>query len=68
MWQGPSTAYGSSYVPREDTKKLVDLKEYGVELAGNMSDTWELARQCIRKAQKKQKDQKGRPANFRVGE
>ena len=55
----------------EKTRKLVDLKEYGVKLAGNMTEAWELARQCIRKAQKKQKDyydQKGRPANFLVGE
>ena len=59
--------------PPEKTKKLVDLKEYGVELAGNMgtgnmSEAWELARQCIRKKQKHYYDQKGPPPNFRVGE
>ena len=55
----------------EKTKRLVDLKEYRVELAGNMSEAWELMRQCIRKAQKKQKDyydRKGRSPNFRIGE
>ena len=55
----------------EKTKKLVDLKEYGVELAGQMSEAWELARQCIRKAQRKQKeyyDRKTRLPTFRVGD
>ena len=55
----------------EKTKKFVDLKEYGVELAGHMSEAWELARQCIRKAQRRQKeyyDRKTRPPNFRISD
>ena len=53
------------------TKKIADLREYGVELASSMSEAWELARHCIGKAQKRQKeyyDQRGRLPNFRVGE
>ena len=53
------------------TKKTIDLKEYGVELVSSMSEAWEIARHCISKAQKCQKeyyDQRGRPPNFRAGE
>ena len=53
------------------TKKLVDLKEYGSWLASKMSAAWELARKSIGKAQKRQKDfhdQKRRSPSFSVGE
>ena len=53
------------------TRKMVDLKEYGVELASHMSEAWDLARQCVRKAQKRQKeyyDRKVRLPSFRVGD
>ena len=55
----------------EKTRKAVNLKEYGAELASQMAEAWELARQCIRKAQKRQKDvydRKVRPPNFKVGD
>ena len=38
------------------TRKIMNLKEYGAQLAGNMSEAWELARGCVRKAQKRQKE------------
>ena len=53
------------------TKKMINLKEYGLQLAHDMSEAWELARQCIGKAQRRQKeyyDRRGRPPNFRAGE
>ena len=53
------------------TKKSVDLKEYGSGLASKMSAAWELARKSIGKAQKRQKDfhdQKRRSPSFSVGE
>ena len=34
------------------TKKVVDLKEYGVELMSSMSEAWEIAGHYINKAQK----------------
>ena len=37
------------------TRALIDLKEYGTGLAQKMADAWDLARQCIGKAQKTQK-------------
>lgn len=52
-------------------KTLVDLKEYGSDLAYRMSEAWESARKCIGKAQHRQKtfyDRKKRPPNFTVGE
>lgn len=52
-------------------KKIVGLQKYGCKLAARVSEAWELARQCIRKAQKRQKqfcDQKSTLPNFRVGE
>ena len=51
------------------TKKIVDLREYGVELASSMSEVWELAQHCIGKAQKRQEyyDQRGRLPNFQAG-
>ena len=55
---------------REDSK-AVNLKEYGAELASQMAEAWDLARQCIHKAQKRQKDvydRKVRPPNFKVGD
>ena len=36
-----------------EVRNMVDLKEYGVELASRMSEAWELARECIGKAQKR---------------
>ena len=53
------------------TRSLVGLKEYGSELAAKMSEAWELARECVGKAQKRQKtyyDQKSRLPNFLVGD
>ena len=46
----------------------MDLKEYGAELASRMAEAWDLARQCIRKAQKKHYDRKARPSNFQDGD
>ena len=60
-----------SVVYPEKARRPVDLKEYGTELASRMTEAWELARQCIRKAQKKQKDhydKKVKPPNFQVGD
>ena len=56
--------------PRK-ARRVVDLREYGADLASHMGEAWDLARQCIHKAQKKQKhyyDKKARPPNFRVGD
>ena len=53
------------------TRKIVDLKEYGAQLAGNMSEAWELAREHVRKAQRRQKeyyDKRVQPPTFRVGD
>ena len=55
----------------EKAGRHLDLKEYGTELASHMAEAWELTRQCIRKAQKKQKanyDKRSRPPNFQVGD
>ena len=60
-----------SAVYPEKARRLVNLKEYGTELAGRMTEAWELARQCIRKAQKRQKDyydKTVKPPNFQVGD
>ena len=49
----------------------MNLKEYGAQLAGNMSEAWELARGCVRKAQKRQKeyyDRRVQPPTFGVGD
>ena len=46
------------------------LKEYGAELQTKMCDAWELVRQNVVKAQKKQKkffDQKSQVGNYRAG-
>ena len=53
------------------SRQLIDLKEYGSEIATRMSQAWELARQSIGKAQKRQKDyydKRARPPRFEVGE
>ena len=53
------------------SRQLTDLKEYGTELAVKMSQAWELARQSVGKAQKRQKafyDKRAREPNFNVGE
>ena len=42
-----------------------------MELVSKMTDAWETARKCIRRAQNRQKtfyDKKSRPPNFSVGE
>lgn len=52
-------------------KKLVGLKEYGCELMTKMSEAWEIAKQCVRKAQKRQKhlhEHKCRLTNFEIGD
>ena len=50
---------------------MTDLKEFGAEMATKMSQAWELARQSVGKAQKRQKafyDKKAREPNFTTGE
>ena len=52
-------------------KKLIGLQEYGCELTAKMSEAWEIAKQCVRKAQKRQKqlyDSKCRLPNFKIGD
>ncbi len=52
-------------------RNLVNLKDYGSDLATKMSRAWDLARQCVGKAQKKQKsgyDRMERRPTFTVGE
>ena len=34
-------------------KKLKNIQEYGCELTTKMSEAWELAKQCVKKAQKR---------------
>ena len=64
-------------LPTEDVlcprkaRQRVDLKEYGSEVATRMSQAWELARQSVGKAQKRQKashDKRAREPNFTPGE
>ena len=53
------------------TRTQVNLKEYGVELVSKFSGAWEVARACIKKSQKKQKnyyDRKARTPGFSVGD
>ena len=53
----------------QESPRLTSLKQYGSELADQMSSTWELARKSIIKAQCKQKaycDQSSKPLNFKV--
>ena len=53
------------------TRQHWDLKEYGADLASRTAVAWDLARKCIGKAQKKQKeyyDRRARPPRFRVGD
>ena len=53
------------------SRMTVDLKEYGIELHQKMSAAWELARQSVKRAQRRQKDYYDRWATalpFRVGE
>ena len=53
------------------TPVIVDLQEYGIELHMKMPRAWELARKCIRNAQKRQKtcyDRKLMNVPFRPGE
>ena len=55
----------------EERKKLTDLREYGSELAKLMSEAWELARDYVKSAQKRQKiyhDRKARPPQFLTGD
>ena len=50
---------------------LVDLKEYGADLAAKMAHAWDLARKSVGKAQKRQKsfyNKRARETNFSVGE
>ena len=50
-------------------KKLVGLQEYGCELTAKMSEAWEIAKQYVRKAQKRQKqlyDRECRLPNFEI--
>lgn len=53
------------------TRASLDLKEYGAELMTKLSGAWELARESVSKAQKKQKtiyDRHSRPPSFVVGD
>ena len=53
------------------TQIVMDLKEYGAGLYAKMSEAWELARQMVKKAQRRQKrsyDKKNRPPNFVEGD
>ena len=53
------------------TRTMVDLREYGIELHDKMSTAWELARQAVKRAQKRQKDHYDRGTTtlpFREGE
>ena len=53
------------------TQIVMDLKEYGAGLYARMSEAWELARQMVKKAQRRQKrsyDKKSRPPNFVEGD
>ena len=53
------------------SRGYVNLKEYGAELTTKLSGAWELARQCVGKAQSKQKKAYDKPSgfpNFVVGE
>ena len=55
----------------EETKKLVNLREYGSELAECMSTARKLAKEHIKTAQKHQKaqyDRKARPPKFLTGD
>ena len=52
------------------SRQLVDLKEYGTELATKMSQAWEIAKQSVGRAQRRQKvfyDKWAREPNFAVG-
>ena len=40
--------------PTKD-QMVTDLKEYGTDLYTKLSEAWELARECIGKAQRRQK-------------
>ena len=53
------------------TRQHWHLKEYGADLAFRTAEAWDLARKCIGKAQKKQKeyyDRRAKPPRFRVGD
>ena len=53
------------------TQIVIDLKEYGAGLYAKMSEAWELARQMVKKAQRRQKrsyDKKSKPPNFVEGD
>ena len=58
-------------VPDALTRTTIDLKEYGLNLHARLTTAWELARQCVTKAQKWQKTSYDRGAKdpvFREGE
>ena len=55
----------------EKTRLYLDLKEYGLGLRDRLSTAWELARQCVGKAQRRQKtayDKGAKESSFRKGE
>jgi hypothetical protein len=55
----------------KETRTVVDLKGYGVELHSRMAEAWELARQQITRAQQHQKhmyDRTTKKVPFRAGE
>ena len=57
-------------MPRK-TRTTIDLNEYGLNLHAQLTTVWELSRQCVMKAQKRQKTSCDRGAKdpvFREGE
>ena len=60
----------TTMIPKK-SRQLVNLKEYGADLACCVAEAWDLARKCISKAQKRQKiyyDKKVKPPRFQVGD
>ena len=49
------TESAESVLSPSKRRQLMDLKEYGTELAMKMSQAWELVKQSVGKAQKHQK-------------
>ena len=53
------------------TKYQIDLEDYTAEITAHMSDAWVMARENVRKAQKKQKhlyDRKSKQPDLKVGD
>ena len=66
----PRLPVPDALTPRK-TLTTIDLKEYGLNLHARLTTAWKLARQCVTKAQKRQKTSYDRGAKdpvFREGE